>query len=105
MSVGGQEIGPTAAGQPQTFTRAHNLRYSSAVNDFGAIGASVQEEETNPSAPPAEERTIRGGAAKRGPYNASEISEETQQRQTQAMKLINEDNPFEKPLVKAQNAP
>jgi len=36
MSVGGEEIVPNSPGaaQMQPFMRTHNLRYSSAVNDF-----------------------------------------------------------------------
>ena len=39
MSVGGQEIGPPAPGtNTQPFMKAHNLRYSSAINDFSGPG-------------------------------------------------------------------
>jgi len=51
MSVGGQEIGPPAPGaNVQPFMKAHNLRYSSAINDFSGPGTcgspKIAEEKT-----------------------------------------------------------
>ena len=70
--------------------RTHNLRYSSAVNDFSLPNESFSPIHEQPQSVTEETR----------PLNRSELSQETQDRQNQAMKLINEDNPFENPPIK-----
>ena len=71
--------------------RTHNLRYSSAVNDFSSY-PNTNEASTAQQDDDVKNNTV---ANERGKHNRSELSQETQERQNQAMKLLNEDNPFE----------
>lgn len=92
MKVGGQEIGTVPTANTQPFMRPHNLRYSSAFNEFAICPESNSISGVMLNATTAGELSPR-----------SELSLEKQDRQNQAMKLLNEDNPFANPEIKPQS--
>ena len=102
VNVGGYEILPqtvgskSASGGQPFVPRSHNLRYSSAVNDFNQKSSLPQDYKL----PLVSSATAAATASGTDALSQEDfISIDTRQRQ--AMQLINEDNPFEKPVRKA----
>ena len=94
MSIGGQDIGATPASANTAninphVARTHNLRYSTAINDFASQEGHISLA--------GEAKELPRNELASQPMTPTELSQDAQDLQNQAMKLINEDNPFENP--------